>query len=55
MSADTPPATRDPYAKLKGEGKTGKVFKKFDIKPSIDRVPGAPLILRHSCPIACRC
>jgi lipoyl synthase len=33
MSADTPPATRDPYAKLKGEGKTGKVFKKFDIKP----------------------
>ena len=24
---------RDPYAKLRGEGKTGKVFKKFDIKP----------------------
>ncbi len=33
MSSDTPPVTRDPYAKLKGEAKTGKVFKKFDIKP----------------------
>jgi lipoyl synthase len=33
MSSDAPPVTRDPYAKLKGEAKTGKVFKKFDIKP----------------------
>ncbi len=32
MPAD-PPATRDPYAKLKGEAKTGKVFRRFDIKP----------------------
>ena len=31
--SETPPAVRDPYAKLKGEDKTGKVFKKFDIKP----------------------
>ena len=27
MSSDVPPVTRDPYAKLKGEAKTGKVFK----------------------------
>src|SRR5262245_36358399 len=34
MSRDIPPsAVRDPYAKLKGEAKTGKVFRKFDIKP----------------------
>ena len=33
MSSEPPSAPRDPYAKLKGEGKTGKVFKKFDIKP----------------------
>ena len=28
-----PASARDPFAKLKGEAKTGKVFKKFDIKP----------------------
>ena len=33
MSSESPPAARDPYAKLKGEAKTGKVFRKFDIKP----------------------
>jgi len=33
-SSEIPPTTvRDPYAKLKGEAKTGKVFRKFDIKP----------------------
>ncbi len=29
----TPPASDAPSPKLKGEAKTGKVFKKFDIKP----------------------
>jgi lipoic acid synthetase len=33
MPSELPPAARDPYAKLKGEAKTGKVFRKFDIKP----------------------
>jgi lipoic acid synthetase len=34
MPNDTPPTARDPYAKLKGADKTGKVFKRFDIKPA---------------------
>jgi len=39
MPADLP-AARDPFAKLKGEAKTGKVFKRFDIKP----VPPAEML-----------
>jgi lipoic acid synthetase len=33
MSTEAPPVPRASGPKLKGEGKTGKVFKKFDIKP----------------------
>jgi len=41
MSSDLPPATppKDPFAKKKGEAKTGPVFKKFPLTPVFEGLP----------------